>query len=114
MAELRTILAAADGVIVSSPEYAHGVPGSLKNALDWLVSSGELIDKPVLLLNAAPAGGTHAQESLRETLTMLSANVLEASLTKTVPEGKADRRRLARRRGRRNAPRQPRRPPVRR
>jgi NAD(P)H-dependent FMN reductase len=78
----RAAARAADGVAISSPEYAHGLPGSLKNALDWLVSSGELIDTPVILLNASPSGGQHAQASLAETLKMMSANVLrEASLT---------------------------------
>jgi len=37
----RERLGAAEGVIICSPEYAHGVPGALKNALDWIVSSGE-------------------------------------------------------------------------
>ena len=37
--DLREAIRRADGLIVSSPEYARGVPGSLKNALDWLVSS---------------------------------------------------------------------------
>src|SRR5213075_1156416 len=50
--DLRDLLASAGGIIISTPEYAHGVPGSLKNALDWLVSAGELVGKPVLLLNA--------------------------------------------------------------
>ena len=81
VAAFRTLVATASGVIVCSPEYAHGLPGALKNALDWLVSSGEFIDKPVLLLNAAPAGGAHAQAALREVLTTMSANVLDASLT---------------------------------
>jgi NAD(P)H-dependent FMN reductase len=76
----RAQLAAAEGVIVCSPEYAHGVPGALKDALDWIVSSGELMEKPILLLNASPAGGTYAQASLAETLTVMSAAVLPASL----------------------------------
>ena len=50
----RGQLKSADGVFISSPEYAHGVPGSLKNALDWIVGSGELVDKPVAILNASP------------------------------------------------------------
>ena len=78
----RDAAAAATGFIVCSPEYAHGVPGALKNALDWLVSSGEFIDKPVLLLNASPAGGAYAQGALREILKTMSANVLDASLAK--------------------------------
>lgn len=77
----RQKLKAADGVLISSPEYAHGVPGSLKNALDWIVGSGELADKPVALLNASPRA-THAQASLEETITVMSARVIkEASLT---------------------------------
>src|SRR5437660_8427123 len=69
VAELRAILAEADGILISSPEYAHGVPGSLKNALDWLVSDGALAGKPVALINASPAGGAFARDSLVETLT---------------------------------------------
>jgi NAD(P)H-dependent FMN reductase len=45
---------AADGVIVSSPEYAHGVPGGLKNALDWLVSRDAAVGKPAMLVHASP------------------------------------------------------------
>jgi chromate reductase len=81
VAEFRALLRAADGILISSPEYAHGVPGSLKNALDWLVSDGELVGKPVVLLNAAPLGGEYAQPQLLETLTVMSWKVLpEASI----------------------------------
>lgn len=73
--EFRAELDAADGVLISSPEYAHGVPGSLKNALDWVVGSGELMDKPIALLNATPPA-TFAQASLTETLTVMSARVI--------------------------------------
>ncbi|MCX6614342.1 MAG: NAD(P)H-dependent oxidoreductase [Acidobacteria bacterium] len=47
----REALTAADGVVISSPEYAHGVPGVLKNALDWVVGSGEFMYKPVVLVD---------------------------------------------------------------
>src|SRR5437868_5642473 len=50
VAALRATLAGARGFLICSPEYAHGVPGALKNALDWVVSSGEFTDKPILLL----------------------------------------------------------------
>ena len=84
VAEWRRRLAAADGVVISSPEYAHGVPGSLKNALDWIVSSGELTDKPVALLTAAPGGGAFAHGALTATLAVMGARVLpEASLQVT-------------------------------
>jgi len=79
--ELRALLGPAQGLIISTPEYAHGIPGTLKNALDWLVSSGELHDKPILLINASPTGGEHAQASLVPTLTVMDGRVLlEASL----------------------------------
>jgi NAD(P)H-dependent FMN reductase len=77
----RSKLRDADGVVFSVPEYAHGVPGVLKNSLDWVVGSGELVDKPVTLFNASPRG-TYAQASLTETLTAMSARVVpEASAT---------------------------------
>ena len=83
VAAFRALLASADGVVISTPEYAHGVPGSLKNALDWIVSSGEFMSKPTVLINASPAGGEYAQSSLAETLKMMDANLLmEASLVK--------------------------------
>jgi NAD(P)H-dependent FMN reductase len=74
---LRTLIGDADAVVISSPEYAHGLPGSLKNALDWIVSSGELTDKPVVLFNASAGGGQRAQASLGQTLRVMGANVLE-------------------------------------
>jgi len=73
----RQQLKDADGVIFSTPEYAYGVPGVLKNALDWLVSSGELYEKPVATISASPilSGGDKALASLRLTLTALGANM---------------------------------------
>ncbi|MEO8027234.1 MAG: NADPH-dependent FMN reductase [Bryobacteraceae bacterium] len=72
--ELRRRIREADGVVISSPEYAHGVPGAMKNALDWVVGSGELVSKPVAVLNASPMAA-HADASLRETLTVMSARL---------------------------------------
>ena len=77
----RAQLNAAAAVVISSPEYAHGVPGTLKNALDWVVSSGELVGKPVGLWNLS-ARAVHAHASLVETLRTMSALVLpEACFT---------------------------------
>ncbi|MGA8671749.1 MAG: NADPH-dependent FMN reductase [Terracidiphilus sp.] len=73
--KLRTALRGADLVVFASPEYAHGVPGLLKNALDWVVGSGELSGKPVVLVHAA-ARGVHAKASLREILTTMDALLL--------------------------------------
>lgn len=76
----RACLEASDGVLISSPEYAHGVPGAMKNAIDWVVSSGEIYEKPVALLNAS-MGAKHAYESLAETLTTADADIVwEASV----------------------------------
>ena len=75
---LRRAVDAADAILMSSPEYAHGAPGVLKNALDWLVSGVEIVGKPVSLLNASPRA-THAQASLAETLTTMSATVVPAA-----------------------------------
>jgi chromate reductase len=72
---LRACIAAADALLISSPEYAHGVPGSLKNALDWLVSGPEMIDKPVALLNAS-GRSVHAPAALAEILRTMSARVI--------------------------------------
>lgn len=85
---LRHLIDHADAVLISSPEYAHGVPGVLKNALDWLVGSGELIGKPIAVINAS-SRATHAWTSLVETLTVMSAVVVrEASITLPL-EGRA-------------------------
>ena len=79
--ELRRKIAGADGLVISSPEYAHGVPGSLKNVLDWLVSDAAMIGKPIALLNAS-ARSTFAHPQLAETLrTMSTALIAEASVT---------------------------------
>jgi NAD(P)H-dependent FMN reductase len=78
VAALRLHIEKADAVLISSPEYAHGVPGVLKNALDWLVGGAEIVRKPIALINAAPRA-THAQASLTETLTVMSARVIPAA-----------------------------------
>lgn len=71
---------AADGVIIASPEYAHGVTGAIKNCLDWLVGGHEFVEKPVAVLNAAPRAH-HALDALKETIrTMNGLLVEEASL----------------------------------
>lgn len=71
----RALIGGADAVAISSPEYAHGVVGSLKNALDWLVGSGELYEKPLALLHVS-ARGEIARAALRETLTVMTARIV--------------------------------------
>lgn len=75
-ADWRAAIASADALIISSPEYAHGVPGVLKNALDWLVGGIEITDKPVALFNATPPA-EFAHASLRETLRVMGARVID-------------------------------------
>ncbi|MFD0370493.1 NADPH-dependent FMN reductase [Streptomyces sp. NPDC059071] len=78
----RALLASADAVLISSPEYAHGTSGVLKNGLEWVVGGGELVDKPVAVVTASPSmtGGDRAQAWVRETLEVMGAKVLPESL----------------------------------
>ena len=81
VADWRARLKRADALLISCPEYAHGVPGSFKNALDWIVSSGEIGGKPTALLMASPGGAKQAWAALAPTLRVMEANlVYEASL----------------------------------
>ena len=73
--DLRDRVGASDGLLLSVPEYAHGVPGSFKNALDWLVGGPEFVGRPVALWNASPRA-THAQASLREIVTTMSGRLI--------------------------------------
>lgn len=77
--EFRQELNEADALIFCTPEYARGIPGVLKNAIDWLVSSGQLLNKTVAVITASPmvSGGEKAQTSFLQTLEMLNANVVK-------------------------------------
>ena len=85
--ELRTSVRASDGLVIAMPEYAHGVPGAFKNALDWLVSSDAFPGKPVALINAAPRA-FHAQSALRETLATMSARLIPDAFVSVPLTGK--------------------------
>jgi NAD(P)H-dependent FMN reductase len=71
---MRALIGSVDGILISSPEYARGVAGVLKNALDWLVGSHEFPNKPVALINASPRA-THALAALTLTLETMSARI---------------------------------------
>ena len=87
---LRREIGLCDGLLISSPEYAHGVPGTLKNALDWLVGSLELGGTPVALIGTSPHS-IHAPAQLREILSVMSARLVEpASITLNLPRRDMD------------------------
>jgi NAD(P)H-dependent FMN reductase len=73
--EFRAAVANASAVLVANPEYAHGIAGVLKNALDWLVSFEGFIGKPVVLVNTSPRAHL-AYDALREVLQTMSADIL--------------------------------------
>lgn len=81
--QLREAIDQSDAIIISTPEYAHGVPGALKNALDWLVSFNEIILKPVAVMSVSTSGlgAYRAQAALIQVLHAMNTNVvIDASL----------------------------------
>lgn len=83
VADLRGRIQAADALLLCTPEYAGGLPGSFKNLLDWTVGGGELYGKPVAWINASstasPTGGADAHASLRKVLEYTGAQIVEAA-----------------------------------
>lgn len=76
---LRAAVDDANALLIASPEYAHGISGPMKNALDWLVSFEGTVAKPVALINTSPRAH-HAYEALEEVLKTMSACIVaEAS-----------------------------------
>ena len=78
---LSRAVAESDGVLIVTPEYNHGVPGVLKNALDWAsqpFQKSVFRNKPVSLISTSVAftGGVRAQYQLRETLHSMLALVV--------------------------------------
>src|SRR6476646_6673274 len=91
----KAALAAADMLLFSTPEYAHGIPGALKNALDWVVGSGERVGKPVGVINLS-AASQFASPQLIEVLTVMSANVVrDATVVLDLPRRGVDAAQLA-------------------
>ncbi len=81
IAELRNEVQASDGVVIATPEYNHGMPGVLKNALDWAsrpAVASCFRGKPVLIITSAPGGtgGVRAQYQQGETLVSMLAHVV--------------------------------------
>lgn len=80
---LREQILASDALLIASPEYAHGVAGAIKNALDWMVGNESFVNKPVALLHTS-SRATHAQAALRETVSTMSARVIDGACI-TIP-----------------------------
>lgn len=81
VADLRARIRAADGLLLVTPEYNYGVPGVLKNAIDWVsrpAATSPLKRKPVAIAGAAPGafGSVRAQLSLRQTLLWTDSDVV--------------------------------------
>lgn len=75
---LISMMRNSDGLIISTPEYAHGVPGALKNTLDWLVSSDALILKPIVVTSVSTSGlgGVRSHSPLLLILSAMNTNVV--------------------------------------
>ncbi|AYG61536.1 NAD(P)H-dependent oxidoreductase [Rhizobium jaguaris] len=79
----------ADGLIVSCPEYAHGIPGGFKNALDWLVSRDEVPFKPLMFAHASYRGDL-VLEQLTEVLKTMSLRIVSEAFLRVPLAGKSD------------------------
>ncbi len=81
VAALRAAIGEADGIVIASPEYNHGMSGVLKNALDWASRPhgvAKLIGKPVFVFSASPGavGGARSQAQINETLAAIGARIV--------------------------------------
>jgi NAD(P)H-dependent FMN reductase len=76
VSDFRQQLKNAEGIIICTPEYAHGVPGALKNAIDWTISSSSFPHKPTMLITAS-TGGQYGHKALMETLRAIEAKKID-------------------------------------
>jgi chromate reductase len=88
VATLLALVGASEALVIAAPEYAHGLPGALKNALDWLVASETFAGKPTALINTSPRA-FHAQASLREILSTMAARLIPEAFVAISLTGKA-------------------------
>lgn len=76
VADFRQQVNNAEGIIICTPEYAHGVPGTLKNAIDWTISSSQFPHKPTMLITASTVG-SFGHKALLETLKAIEAKNID-------------------------------------
>lgn len=75
----RAALRSADAILIATPEYAMGIPGVLKNAIDWTVGSCEFAHRPTALITCT-ASGEIAHPAMIEVLRVLEAGLTEATM----------------------------------
>lgn len=73
----KAFLGKSDMIILATPEYAHGMSGVLKNALDWLVSDYQLLDRPLAFPNVS-VRATIAQSQMEEVLRTMGFTLVES------------------------------------
>jgi chromate reductase len=93
----RAQIGTANAVLIAGPEYAGAIAGVVKNALDWIVGSGDLYGKPVALVSAGTSGGVFARRDLVRTLSWQGAHVvaslgIDAATARSVTEADGSRR----------------------
>ncbi|WP_206957029.1 NADPH-dependent FMN reductase [Trinickia acidisoli] len=88
--DFLALVSAADGIVVSSPEYVRAIPGGLKNAIDWMVSRFEVVGKPIALAHASHRGDDMLA-SLRLVLSTVSDRFLEHVFLRIPLIGKTQR-----------------------
>ena len=83
VATMRQAVAAADALLICTPEYAGALPAALKNLLEWTIGDGGAYGKPVAWINvsgpAAPSAGADAHDSLRKVLNYSGADIVESA-----------------------------------
>jgi chromate reductase len=83
----RQALASSDALLIASPEYAFSLPGALKNAIDWVIGTGELEGKVVAITAAVPhqERGRRGLQALRDTLSAVRATIVGGDPTPVGP-----------------------------
>jgi len=96
---LRQAIASSDAVLIGAPEYGHSLPGVLKNAIDWLIGSGELEGKGIAITASVPhpERGRLGLAALRQTLGAVRAAIVSDEPITRGPESAAAVRDLLRR-----------------
>jgi chromate reductase len=89
IADWRRRLAAADAVVVATPEYAGAVAGAIKNAFDWTVGGADVYRRPMAVVSAGTSGGQYARQMMVQTLTWQGAHVV-AEVGIASPRTKSD------------------------